>query len=101
MKFNPKHNHVILEPVEFKDTKVGNIIVPDIDKEMPRTARVLAVGIGTYTLMGELIPMECKVGELVYYPPFGGQKITINGKEFIAMKDIDIITSFEQDEVSN
>jgi chaperonin GroES len=97
MKFNPKHNHVIIEPVEITDQKQGFITIPDTNNEVPRTGIVLAIGVGTFTLSGALIPMQCSVGEKVYYPSFGGQKISINGKEYVVMKDPDVLSGIEDD----
>lgn len=98
MKFQPKHNHVIIEPVEVTAQKVGRITIPDTNNEVPRTGKVVAVGVGTFTLTGALIPMQCVVGEIVYYPAFGGQKISIEGKEFVVMKDPDVLTGFNNDD---
>lgn len=99
MKFKPKHNHVIIEPKDFKENKIGNILVPDNGNEVPRTGIVIAVGVGTFTIGGECLPMQCEIGDKVYYPAFGGQKISIDGVDYIAMKDTDVITAFENDKV--
>ena len=82
--------------MEITIAKVGRIIIPDTEKEVPRTGKVIAVGVGTYTISGELIPMQYKVGDMVYYPAFGGQKITIGTKEYVCMKDQDVLTAIEE-----
>ncbi len=94
-KFIPKHNHVIIEPTESKNQKHGRITIPDTGNEVPRTGKVIAIGVGTYTISGELIPMQCTIGEMVYYPSFGGQKVTIEGKDYVVMKDQDVLTGIE------
>lgn len=96
MNFKPKHNHVIIEPVEITQQKIGKFQIPDTNNEVPRTGKVLAVGVGTHTISGELIPIQCTVGEIVYYPAFGGQKISLEGKDYVIMKDQDVLTAIEE-----
>ena len=95
MKWKPKHNHVVIEPVEASQQKQGKFVVPDSGNEISRIGKVLAIGIGTFTIGGECLPMQCKIGELVYYPAMGGQKITIENKDYITMKDTDVLTAIE------
>jgi chaperonin GroES len=96
MNFTPKHNHVVIEPLEAAQQKQGKFVIPDNGNEISRVGTVLAVGIGTFTIGGECLPMQCKVGEKVYYPAMGGQKITIDGKDYVIMKDTDVLTAIEE-----
>ncbi len=96
MKIKPVHNHVVVKQQNTSEEKRGNIIIPDIGKESPLIAFVIAIGIGTYTLMGNLIPMQVKVGDKVAIPAFGGTKLTIGSDEYIVMKDQDILTIIEE-----
>lgn len=93
MKLNPKHNHVVVKQQSKEEETVGNIIVPDMGKDLPLIGEVIAVGVGTYTINGELIPIQAKVGEKVAFPSFGGTKFTIKGEEFVVLKDQDILTA--------
>lgn len=94
MKIRPLHNHVVIKQQEESESQYGNIIVPDMGKDKPLIGEVLSVGPGLITSEG-LIPMSVRVGEIVAFSSFGGQKISIKGDEFIIMKDPDILVVLE------
>ena len=73
---------VIVKPIENEETLYGNIIVPDMGKEKNEYGEVVAVGFGRYTLTGELIPMQLKVGDLVVLPTQGFTKLPFDGEEY-------------------
>ena len=91
MKFIPLHNNVIIKQQDETETMYGNIIVPDTGKERPLLGEVIAVGSGFYTITGNFIKTITKVGEIVVFPSFGGQRITIEGEDFIVVKEQDLI----------
>lgn len=93
MNFKPNHNHVVIKQQPKEEEKHGNIIIPDIGKELPLIGHVVAVGVGTYTINGTLIPIQVKVGDKVAIPSFGGTKFSVDGEEFIVVKDQDILTT--------
>lgn len=96
MKIKPLHNHVVIKQQDETESMYGNIIVPDAGKEKPLMGEVIAVGPGTPNLInGELIPMSLKVGELVAFPSFGGQKLSIQGEDFLIYKEQDIFVILE------
>jgi chaperonin GroES len=96
MKIKPLHNHVVIKQQDETESMYGNIIVPDAGKEKPLMGEVIAVGPGTPNLInGELIPMSLEVGELVAFPSFGGQKLSIQGEDFLIYKEQDIFVILE------
>jgi len=95
MKLKPLHNHVVIKQQEESEAKIGNIIIPDVGKDLPLIGTVVAIGIGTYTINGTLIPIQNEVGTKVAFPAFGGTKITVEGEEFVIMKDQDVLTVIE------
>ena len=44
----------------------------------------------------DVIPTEIKIGEVVVFPAFGGTKMTIDGEEFIVMKEQDLLATLEK-----
>lgn len=96
MKLNPKHNHVVVKQQSKEEEKYGNIIIPDLGKDLPLIGTVVAIGVGTYTMMGELVPIQAKVGEKVAFPVMGGLRFTVEGEEYIVLKDQDIFTGIEE-----
>jgi chaperonin GroES len=58
---------------------------------------VVAVGPGVYSVTGEaFLETKIQVGELVVFPAFGGTKMTIEGEEFVVMKEQDLLAILEK-----
>jgi chaperonin GroES len=96
MKIIPLHNHVVIKQQDEIETMYGNIIVPDAGKEKPLMGEVVATGPGVINMNGVLIPNEVPVGAVVTFPSFGGQRITIEGEEYIVCKEQDLIAILEK-----
>ena len=95
MKIKPLHNHVVIKQQDETETMYGNIIVPDAGKEKPLMGEVIASGPGIVNLNGALIPNTIEVGVTVIFPAFGGQRITVEGEEYIVCKEQDLIAILE------
>ena len=73
---------VIVKPIEIEETTYGNIIVPDLGKDTNETGEVIAVGPGKFTISGELLPTQIKVGDKVVLPTMGFTKLPYDGEEY-------------------
>lgn len=92
MKVIPLHSNVLIKQEDETETMYGNIIVPDAGKEKPLMGEVIAVGPGSYSVTGEhFIQTTIKVGQIVTFPSFGGQRITIEGEDYVVVKEQDLI----------
>ena len=96
MKIKPLHNHIVIKQQDETETMYGNIVVPDLGKEKPLMGEVLASGPGLINLNGVLIPNTVEVGQIVIFPSFGGQKITVEGEEYVVCKEQDLIAILEK-----
>jgi chaperonin GroES len=96
MKIKPLHNHVVIKQQDETETMYGNIVVPDLGKEKPLMGEVIAVGPGIHSVTGNFIKTEIQVGEIVVFPAFGGTKMTIEGEEFVVMKEQDLLAILEK-----
>lgn len=85
IKITPLADRVLLEPMLAKMTTRGGIIIPDTAKEKPQEGKVIAVGKGTPDE-----PVTLKVGDLVLYGKYSGTEITIDGKDYLIMKESDV-----------
>lgn len=95
MNIKPLHNHVVIKQQDEVETMYGNIIVPDAGKEKAMIGEVIAVGPGVVNMNGTLIPNTLNVGQLVTFPAFGGQRITVKGEEYLIYKEQDIFAILE------
>lgn len=102
MKLEALFDAVIVKPIEVEETTYGNIIVPDLGKETNETGKVIAVGPGKYTLSGELMPTQVKVGDLVVLPTMGFTKLPFDGEEYYVGPENSILARIvEQVEVQD
>ena len=56
---------------------------------------MIAVGPGSRSLTGELIPMSVSVGDKIIYTKFGGTEVEHNGEEVMVLMEKDIIAIIE------
>lgn len=96
MKVKPLGDRVLVKPIEEKEVKKGNIIIPDTAKEKPQQGEVVAVGKGKMTEDGKLLPMEVKVGDKVLYGKYSGTEIKIDGQEYLILHQDDILGIIEE-----
>lgn len=91
MKIKPVADRVVVEPAEADEISAGGIILPDTAKEKPQKGTVVAVGPGKISDDGTLIKMTVKNKDKVLYGKYSGTEVTIDKKEYIIMRESDII----------
>jgi chaperonin GroES len=96
MNIKPLHNHVVIKQQDETETMYGNIIIADAGKEKPLMGEVIATGPGIVNLNGTLIPNTVEVGTTVVFPAFGGQRITVEGEEYVVCKEQDLLVILEK-----
>jgi chaperonin GroES len=90
IKLNPLHDRVVVKPLEAEEKTKGGIILPDTAKEKPVEGTVVAAGPGKISDNGELVKMTVKVGDKVLYGKYSGTDVTIDGEEYLIMRENDI-----------
>lgn len=93
-KLKPLADRVVVKPLEEQEVKKGGIIIPDTAKEKPQEGKVIAVGPGKLADSGERIQPEVKKGDRVLYGKYAGTEITIEGEEYLIVKEGDILATF-------
>jgi chaperonin GroES len=81
----PIADRVVVEPAQAETTTASGIIIPDTAKEKPQKGKVVAVGNGKKDE-----PMTVKSGDTVLYGKYAGTEITVDGKEYLIMRESDI-----------
>jgi chaperonin GroES len=90
MKMKPLADRVVIKPSPAEEKTKGGIILPDTAKEKPVMGEVVAVGPGKVTDDGKKIEPEVKVGDKVLYGKYSGTEVTIEGDEYLIMREADI-----------
>ena len=74
MKYSPLQDRLIIRVNIQTETK-GGIILSGKSRIKEQVAEVLAVGPGTYTANGDLVPLTVQVGDFVTFPEYTGNKL--------------------------
>lgn len=91
-KLKALNGNVILKPIEASETTYGNIIVPDLGKEVPEMAEVLETSTTYNWHRGEYVKSQLKVGDKVLIPKMGAVKITLEGEDYFITKETEILS---------
>jgi chaperonin GroES len=85
VSLKPLADRVLVEAAPAEEKTAGGIIIPDTAKEKPQRGRIVAIGTGKKDE-----PLTVKVGDSVLYGKYAGTEITIEGKEYLIMRESDI-----------
>jgi chaperonin GroES len=91
MKVKPLADRVLVKPQEEAEVKKGGIIIPDTAKEKPQQGQVIATGPGKVTESGQKVAMEVKKGDTILYGKYSGTEVTIDGQDYLIMRESDIL----------
>ncbi len=90
MNLKPLADRVVIKPSPAEEKTKGGIILPDTAKEKPVVGEVVAVGPGKVTDDGKKVAPEVKVGDKVLYGKYSGTEVTVEGSEYLIMREADI-----------
>ena len=94
-KVRPLHDRILVERVEQETKTASGIIIPDTAQEKPMQGNVIAVGNGRRDDSGKINALDVKVGDRVLFAKWGGTEIKIDGKEYLIMKESDVLAIVE------
>ena len=86
VNIKPLADRVLVEAAAAEDKTAGGIIIPDTAKEKPQKGTVVAIGPGKKDE-----PMTVKVGDSVLYGKYAGTEITVDGENYLIMRESDIV----------
>lgn len=85
VSLKPLADRVLVEPAPAEEKTIGGIIIPDTAKEKPQRGIVIAAGAGKKDE-----PTTVKPGDNVLYGKYAGTEVTVDGKEYLIMRESDI-----------
>jgi chaperonin GroES len=86
ISIKPLADRVLVEPAALEEKTAGGIIIPDTVKEKPQKGTVVAAGPGKKDE-----PMTVKTGDVVLYGKYSGTEISVDGKDYLMMRESDIL----------
>lgn len=81
----PLQDRVLVEAAAAVEKTAGGIIIPDTAKEKPQKGKIVAVGNGKVDE-----PLTVKVGDEVLYGKYAGTEISVDGRDYLIMRESDI-----------
>ncbi|HYG37465.1 MAG TPA: co-chaperone GroES [Cytophagales bacterium] len=85
VNIKPLADRVLVEPAAAEEKTASGIIIPDTAKEKPQKGQIIAVGSGKKDE-----PITVKVGDTVLYGKYSGTEISVDGKDYLIMRESDI-----------
>ena len=95
MKIRPLNDRIVVERLEAEDKTAGGIYLPDAAKEKPKTGKVVAVGQGKLLDSGERSKPTLKKGNKIIFESYAGSEVKIDGKEYLIMREDDVLAIVE------
>ncbi len=90
LNLKPLADRIVVKAMEAEETTKGGIILPDTAQEKPVEGTIVAAGPGKKTDDGTIIKPEVNVGDKVLYGKYSGTEVTVNGEEYLIMRESDI-----------
>ncbi|PIQ49039.1 MAG: co-chaperone GroES [Cytophagales bacterium CG12_big_fil_rev_8_21_14_0_65_40_12] len=85
VNITPLADRVLVEPAPAEEKTASGLYIPDTAKEKPQKGIVIAAGTGKKDE-----PITVKVGDTVLYGKYAGTEITVEGKDYLIMRESDI-----------
>ena len=95
MNVRPLHDRILVHRLEKGEQQIGSIIIPDTAKEKPLQGTVIAAGAGKKKDDGKRVSLDVKAGDRILFGTYAGQEITLNGEEYLIMKEDDVLAIIE------
>ncbi|MFQ3334775.1 MAG: chaperonin GroES [Candidatus Arcticimaribacter sp.] len=86
INIKPLADRVLIEPAAAETKTSSGLYIPDTAKEKPQKGIVIAAGPGT-----KENPVTLKAGDTVLYGKYAGTELQHDGKDFLIMKENDIL----------
>lgn len=90
INLSPLSDRIIVKPEEAQEKTKSGLFLPDTAKEKPIEGTVVAAGPGKSTDDGKTVAMTVKVGDKVLYGKYSGTEVTVDGTEYLIMRESDI-----------
>jgi chaperonin GroES len=90
-QLRPLYDRVVVRRIEPKEEVRGGIIIPDVAREKPMLAEVVAVGTGRVLENGKVLPLDVQPGQKVLIGKYAGSEVKIDGVEYVILREDEIL----------
>ena len=90
MNIQPLNDRVVVQAQSADEKTASGLFIPDSAKEKPQRGTIKAVGPGRVE-NGVKIAMSVTEGDTVLYGKYAGSEVTLDGEDYIIMRESDIL----------
>lgn len=87
--FQPIHDRILILPIPA-DTRIGNIIIPEVAQSRAQFGYIIAMGEGMIDANGNILCPRVRIGLKVMFAKNAGSDIAIDGQDFFLLRETDI-----------
>ena len=91
MTLKPLGDRIVAKTIEAQERTKSGLVLPDSAKEKPQEAKVIGVGPGRLLDDGSVKSLEVKHGDRVLYGKYSGTDVTLEGEDFLILREEDIL----------
>lgn len=92
-KIRPLNDRVFIKRLESEEMTESGLFIPASAQEKTQTGEVLAVGGGRKDTSGAVLPLEVKVGDMVYFGKYAGTEVD---KDHLIIREDEILGVVER-----
>jgi len=97
MTFRPVRDFVVVELLEVESVSSGGIVLPEASRKGNLRGRVVRLGEGRWDSTGGVFRgFSAGVGDVVLFNEFAGFELSVDGREYRVIRDVDIVGVFEE-----
>ena len=85
VNIKPIADRVLVQPAAAEEKTASGLYIPDTAKEKPQKGTVIAIG-----NCKKDEPLTVKVGDTVLYGKYSGTELSVDGNDYLIMRESDI-----------
>jgi len=90
-KIKPLDDRIVIQVLEGEEKTAGGIFLPQSAKEKPQRGKVVTTGPGKLLDNGKRAKPSVRKGDVVYFARFAGTEVKVSGKEYMIMRESDLL----------
>lgn len=91
MKLKPLGNRILGQRVKEEESIANGILLPDSLKNRKDRIKVLDIGTGEMDVNGNIIPIQVKIGDIIFTEKYCATEIPIGSEEYLIIKYSEVI----------
>src|SRR5580658_2285872 len=101
MNIRPLYDRCVIKRIEGDAEKTsGGLFIPESAKEKPQEGEVFAIGKGKRLEDGKVVALDVQVGDRILFGKYSVSDITIEGTEYMIMREDEILGILDQQPVA-